>query len=624
MLSNIGIQIFVRDPRSLKAVVETLKRRQDRGDLGGLHPQRIWISAHMLNATQPSAIAKELIISPDKFFQYVDIIPDFTICLSWCTRGGGVFTRQHMEDMKKIVDQYIYKKSGKHREQQNIYRRGRSLKYSGDSIPRSHPKLVRTQTTSITTGLDQEYKKNKTNGSDLLKLNEVASERIRFNNHRSRESSPSVNEEDDIKRDRDRDYIKKRIRKRNFCFYVRASHLFVGDGWKYLHSILIDKYPQSCIIFTAREEGISITNFKWLSAHFPTNRSFYTFENRDIQNDISHLDLLHHVVEATKSPLWYGDLKQHRKLEIVNVENKIKNQHKEQKKIYIEFDDDEEKLIYYDGGVLSSEWRTGRFLERSKVYFYNHRFAIVNRGWILSKHELYPPWKMNGRVLITGYTQLHILFRTPGAVHKPTSHGNVSYGIRATITTKGEFALETVRLDGIPSKKEKGKIDLRDTSDSMNDAQRMEILNNDEIDDIYKNYKHTSSKGFIFPQSTSASAMHTMAFSFELIDYGALYPIEFSIQQLNVNNGYPISRKQTIKMQVSYPKNDIKCPWYHYVVFNSHQNAMWPILVDRLVINKGNDIAIPVKNKHLLLQKKTFKKKNFGGAISRRNIGDML
>eukprot|EP00483_Globobulimina_turgida_P003305 UN03310 len=141
--------------------------------------------------------------------------------------------------------------------------------------------------------------------------------------------------------------------------------------------------------------------------------------------------------------------------------------------------------------------------------------------------------------------------------------------------------------------------------------------------DMYKNYKHTSSSGFIFPQSTSASAMHTMAFSFELIDYGALYPIQFSIQQLRVNNGYPISRKQTITMQVSYPKNHIKCPWYHYVVFNSHQNAMWPILVDRLVIKKN--ISIPIKNKHLLNKKKTFKKKHFGGGISqRKNIGDML
>ncbi len=63
---------------------------------------------------------------------------------------------------------------------------------------------------------------------------------------------------------------------------------------------------------------------------------------------------------------------------------------------------------------------------------------------------------MNGRVLITGYTQLHILFRTPGTIHKPTSHGNVAYGIRATITTKCEFALETVRLDG-QSKKNKIK-----------------------------------------------------------------------------------------------------------------------------------------------------------------------
>ena len=605
LLSNIGIQIFVRDPRSLKAVVETLKRRRERNDLGGLHPQRIWISAHMLNATQPTAIAKELIISPDKFFQYVDLIPEFTICLSWCTRGGGVFTRQHMEDMKKIVDQYIFKK-----------RRGSSGR--DKNLTRKHPKLERINTTALTKGITEEYTKlgrNKSNDfGDIARLKDVKSlNGGRRSSKSGRESSPSLNDEKLSEN--------KKVSKRSFCFYVRASHLFVGDGWKYLHSLLMDRFPTSCVVFTAREEGISITNFKWLSAHFATNKSFYTFENRDIQNDISHLDLLHHVVEATKSPLWYGDLKQHRKIpNIVNVANKINKGNKDNKEIINEFDDEEEKLIYYDGGVLCSEWRTGRFLERSKVYFYNHRFAIVNRGWILSKHELYPPWKMNGRALITGYTQLHILFRTPGAIHKPTSHGNVSYGIRATITTKGEFALETVRLDGQSSKKTKSKIDLKNVSNSMVDgvAAQQPTIN------AYKNYKHTSSTGFIFPQSTSASAMHTMAFSFELIDYGALYPIEFSIQQLNVHNGYPMSRKQTIRMQVSYPKNDIKCPWYHYVVFNSHQNAMWPILVDRLVINKDN-ICMPIKNKHLLLQKKTFKKKHFGGGISKRkNIGDML
>merc|ERR1712087_926744 len=103
---------------------------------------------------------------------------------------------------------------------------------------------------------------------------------------------------------------------------------------------------------------------------------------------------------------------------------------------------------------------------------------------------------MNGRALITGYTQLHILFRTPGAVHRPTSRGNVAYGIRATITTKGEFALETVRLDG-QSKKVKSKIDLRNSSSPQ---PPLISINND----LYKNYKHTSSSGFIFPQSTSA------------------------------------------------------------------------------------------------------------------------
>ena len=51
---------------------------------------------------------------------------------------------------------------------------------------------------------------------------------------------------------------------------------------------------------------------------------------------------------------------------------------------------------------------------------------------------------------------------------------------------------------------------------------------------------------------------------------------------------------------------------------------MWPILVDRLVISKGDDVQIPIKNKHLLLQKKAFKKKHFGGGISQKKIGDMM
>merc|ERR1712048_1398055 len=106
-----------------------------------------------------------------------------------------------------------------------------------------------------------------------------------------------------------------------------------------------------------------------------------------------------------------------------------------------------------------------------------------------------------------------ILFRCPGAVHKPTKSGNVSYGIRATITTKGEFALETVRLPQ-QSKKKKSKI-------SSHHLLRQENEPIMSPDDAYKKYKHTSSNGFVFPTSTSASAMHTSAFSFELIDYGA-------------------------------------------------------------------------------------------------------
>merc|ERR1719384_2925778 len=112
---------------------------------------------------------------------------------------------------------------------------------------------------------------------------------------------------------------------------------------------------------------------------------------------------------------------------------------------------------------------------------------------MLSKHELHPPWKINGRVLISGYTQLHILFRSPGAVHKPTKSGNVSYGIRATITTKGEFALETVRLPQ-QSKKKKSKI----SSHHLLHQQNEPIVSPDEA---YKGYKHTSSNGFVFPTS---------------------------------------------------------------------------------------------------------------------------
>lgn len=95
-----------------------------------------------------------------------------------------------------------------------------------------------------------------------------------------------------------------------------------------------------------------------------------------------------------------------------------------------------------------------------------------------------------------------------------------------------------------------------------------------------------------------------MACNFELIDYGALYPIEFSVEQLDLQTGLPISKKQSVKLQVPYPRDDIKYPWFHYIVFNSHQNAMWPIFVDRLVMNRN--IEMPIKRGNLLITKKKF------------------
>ena len=56
-------------------------------------------------------------------------------------------------------------------------------------------------------------------------------------------------------------------------------------------------------------------------------------------------------------------------------------------------------------------------------------------------------------------------------------------------------------------------------------------VGNINIDNTFKNCRH-------------ASSMHAMTFSFELIDYA---------QQLNIYNGYPISKKQIIKMPASYP-----------------------------------------------------------------------
>lgn len=429
-----------------------------------------------------------------------------------------------------------------------------------------------------------------------------------------------------------------------------------------------------------------MTNLKWLSAHFPINRSFYTFETRDIgmNDDSMHLELLHHVAETTKTPLWYGQLAVYRD-DFLNQSNNNKNKNKNENRIHNNNDNDgnvpdgttrkrrfstqlvspihgtsdiignsknqnptnarnddnsdprglspiekqlkqkelgalkedggkdgkgsrrsgrgrhhhdrhrkkdkhsrklekggkhgiysdeiteffknlkgEEKLIYENGGVLKHEWRICRFLERSKVYFPHNRFAIVNRGWVMSRHECYPPWKMNGRAVITGYTQLHILFRTPAAVNRPTSHGNVAYGIRATITTKGDFALETVRLDGQKGQK-KMKIDTADVdsalhpqylveqqqrwlnyrfddngtdinsinsmntnshhnheskhndNDDINDgADNVESEDDDGFDSIPENYKYTSNGEFLFPRSADRSLKRSfVTFVFE-------------------------------------------------------------------------------------------------------------
>merc|ERR1712217_309366 len=101
----------------------------------------------------------------------------------------------------------------------------------------------------------------------------------------------------------------------------------------------------------------------------------------------------------------------------------------------------------------------------------------------------------------------------------------MGYGIRAKINGKGEFMMETLRLDGSPQRV-KSKIDLRNVRDSMIDAANMEKQNS-ALARTYQEFKCISSNGFKLPRSTSSVAMHLQAFSFELIDYGAMYPVEF-------------------------------------------------------------------------------------------------
>ncbi len=158
-----------------------------------------------------------------------------------------------------------------------------------------------------------------------------------------------------------------------------------------------------------------------------------------------------------------------------------------------------------------------------------------------------------------------------------------------------------------PAREEKEKEKEKEKEMEMEkESEKKEEKEGDET--IPNIWRYTSDGEFSFPsESMAPSSMNsTLICSFELIDYGALYPVQFSVQRLSASTGKPISRKQTLSFSVPYPKDDIKYPWRHYVVFNSNQNGDCPILVDRLVVKR--DIPLPIRNRHVLEMKK-FRKK---------------
>ena len=213
----MGVQILVRDLESLHSIVDTLKRRYENESLGVLDPKRIWITANLLNATQPAPIAKELMIEPASFFKAVDKIPQFTVCLAWCTRGSGVFTRQHIEDMAQIVEEYLVP-----RQSRSKHGRGRSGKFAPSNSGGAKVKVnkkkgpIMTHSKSIAAkNFDKKKQDKNRKGSTLQHAKSTVAIKSKSGSRKDKKS-------------------RRRPAPRSFCFYVRAAHLYGGDSWRYV------------------------------------------------------------------------------------------------------------------------------------------------------------------------------------------------------------------------------------------------------------------------------------------------------------------------------------------------------------------------------------------------------
>lgn len=274
----------------------------------------------------------------------------------------------------------------------------------------------------------------------------------------------------------------------------------------------------------------------------------------------------------------------------------------------------ENLIIYENGGVLPNEWQCVRPLEVSKIFFYKHRLALSNRGWLLSRYERNPPWILNGRVTITGFAQLNIIFRCPGIAIKTTNRGNTQYGVRATIGANGEFGLETLRLK--ETKSVRGKISTVYGETTLNDNRNdLASLSHSEaaaltsaatainshiaqlaagMEESPQQLRYTSNGPFILPHRQELGANQHSIYSFEICDYGGGFPIIFKLQRLSPFNGEPLSKVESLSMQVCYPRDELKFPYYNYIVLNSNQLAKWPLLIDRLILRTQ-------QNSHILL-----------------------
>lgn len=292
--SKIGIQIFIKDMQSLKSVVECLVHRRNEHTLYGLQLSRVWITVNLLNATHSNS--KNFIIDANDFFNNLNSLPECTICLSWCTKNtnGQQYTQTHMSEMQSIVETYIYMRKDK----SSISNRNRINKIS---INRSMHHQQKRST-----------KKSKSKHKSSLSFGSSRTSKKSYS--KRKKSLTSISKEYSMISDTAQTCASVYIgngdntgggHERSFCFYVKANHLLTGDSWVFLHHLL-SKFPKAGVVFGGRE-GISIMQFKWLSAHFPVDHSFYTFEKSDVQTDIS-LDLLHRLVESTRCPLWTGEL----------------------------------------------------------------------------------------------------------------------------------------------------------------------------------------------------------------------------------------------------------------------------------------------------------------------------